>query len=227
MINLINYLKTWIARGKIKRMSSFVNLSTLKNPALLAFISLSLLFLLDEHQVHVFQANHQIPHLQQQHGRGHRDDEGGRRRHLPRQGAEGQYGCHMAIARFLDRMCLAFRAWLTMAPLRCAAKFDPFLSLDCAPRPPPWRNPRKGRDQILPSGNLVSRCGGPPTASRSVGRACPSRTGSTRLRAPSRAPWSSSTISWTTIAGTGWFEIDHLLKVLTVIIKMTFRGSDV
>ena len=73
-------------------------------------LSLSLLFLLDEHQVHVFQANHQIPHLQQQHGRGHRDDEGGRRRHLPRQGAEGQYGCHMAIARFLDRMCLAFRA---------------------------------------------------------------------------------------------------------------------
>ena len=32
----------------------------------------------------------------------------------------------------------------TMAPLRYAAKFDPFLS---------WRNPRKGRDQILPSGN--------------------------------------------------------------------------
>ena len=23
----------------------------------------------------------------------------------------------------------------TMAPLRCAAKFDPFLSLDCAPKP--------------------------------------------------------------------------------------------
>ena len=41
-----------------------------------------------------------------------------------------------------------------MVPLRCAAKFDPFLSLDCAPpRPPPWRNPRNGRDQILPSGN--------------------------------------------------------------------------
>ena len=36
-----------------------------------------------------------------------------------------------------------------MAPLRYAAKYDPF-----APhRPPPWRNPRKGRDQILPSGN--------------------------------------------------------------------------
>ena len=33
-----------------------------------------------------------------------------------------------------------------MAPLRCAAKFDPFLS---------WRNPRKGGDQILLSGNTV------------------------------------------------------------------------
>ena len=26
------------------------------------------------------------------------------------------------------------------------------------PGPPPWRNPRKGRDQILPSGNHVTRC---------------------------------------------------------------------
>ena len=41
----------------------------------------------------------------------------------------------------------------TMAPLRYAAKFDPFLSLDFL-RPRPWRIPRKGRDQILPSGNL-------------------------------------------------------------------------
>ena len=32
-----------------------------------------------------------------------------------------------------------------MAPLRYAAKFDPFLSLDC---PPPWRNPRKGKEGI-------------------------------------------------------------------------------
>ena len=48
-----------------------------------------------------------------------------------------------------------------MAPLRCAAKFDPFLSLDCAPpRPPPWRNPRKGRDQILPSGNTEQPAAG-------------------------------------------------------------------
>ena len=38
-----------------------------------------------------------------------------------------------------------------MAPLRCAAKFDPFLSLDCAPTPSTLA--RKGRDQILPSGN--------------------------------------------------------------------------
>ena len=38
------------------------------------------------------------------------------------------HGCQMAIARFF--MCLALRAsglWL-----RYAAKFDPFLSLDCA-----------------------------------------------------------------------------------------------
>ena len=36
----------------------------------------------------------------------------------------------------------------TMAPLRYAAKFDPFLSLDCAPQPPPWRNLRKGKEGI-------------------------------------------------------------------------------
>ena len=41
-----------------------------------------------------------------------------------------------------------------MAPLRYTAKFDPFLSWDCAPCPPLWRKPRRGKDQILPSGNL-------------------------------------------------------------------------
>ena len=41
-------------------------------------------------------------------------------------------GCQMAIARFLDCMCLALWARRTIAPLRCAARFDPFLSLDCA-----------------------------------------------------------------------------------------------
>ena len=39
-----------------------------------------------------------------------------------------------------------------MAPLRYAAKFDPFLSLDCAR----VEGGGKERDQILPSGNLAS-----------------------------------------------------------------------
>ena len=43
-----------------------------------------------------------------------------------------------------------------MAPLRYAAKLDPFLSLDRSPCPPTRRHPRKGRDLILPSGNLAS-----------------------------------------------------------------------
>ena len=63
------------------------------------------------------------------------------------------HSCQMAIAKFLDCRRLALRAWRTMAPLCCAAKFDPFLSLDCTPRPPPQCNPRIGRDQILQSGN--------------------------------------------------------------------------
>ena len=37
--------------------------------------------------------------------------------------------------------------------LRYAAKFYPFLSFP--PRQPLWHNPRKGRDQNLPSGNLA------------------------------------------------------------------------
>ena len=49
-------------------------------------------------------------------------------RHEP----EVEHGCQMAIARFLGRRCLALRASGTMAPLRYAAKFDPFLSLYCA-----------------------------------------------------------------------------------------------
>ena len=61
-------------------------------------------------------------------------------------------GCQMAITRFLHRMCLVL--WASGLQLCYAAKFDPFLSLDCAPRPPPWCNPRKGRDQIMPSGNI-------------------------------------------------------------------------
>ena len=58
----------------------------------------------------------------------------------------------MAIARFLDCMYLALEA--SGLRLRYATKFDPFISLDCASRPPPRRNPRIGSYQILPSGNL-------------------------------------------------------------------------
>ena len=65
----------------------------------------------------------------------------------------GQQGCQMAIARFLDRMCLALRAsglWLRYATPQNLIPSFPWIA---PPRPPPWRNPRKGRDQILPSGN--------------------------------------------------------------------------
>ena len=65
------------------------------------------------------------------------------------------HGCQMAIAGFLDRMCLALRAsglWLRYAALQNLIPSFPWIA---PPRPPPWRNPRKGRDQILPSGNLV------------------------------------------------------------------------
>ena len=41
-------------------------------------------------------------------------------------------GCQMAIARFLDRYVFGPTGFWTMAPLRYAAKFDPFLSMDCA-----------------------------------------------------------------------------------------------
>ena len=49
------------------------------------------------------------------------------------------FGCHSWLpdwnSQFLYCRCFALLAWRTMAPLRCAAKFDPFLSLDCAPMP--------------------------------------------------------------------------------------------
>ena len=41
--------------------------------------------------------------------------------------------CQMAVAKFLDLRCLALRAFRTVTRLRSTAKFDPFLSLDCAP----------------------------------------------------------------------------------------------
>ena len=52
-------------------------------------------------------------------------------------------------------MCLALRAsglWLRYATLQNLIPSFPWIA---PPRPPPWRNPRKGRDQILPSGNTV------------------------------------------------------------------------
>ena len=42
-----------------------------------------------------------------------------------------RHGCQMAIARFLDRMCMVPSGFWTVAPLRYTAKLDPFLSLDC------------------------------------------------------------------------------------------------
>ena len=39
----------------------------------------------------------------------------------------------MVIARFLDRVCLAL--WASGLWVPYAAKFDPLLSLDCAPTP--------------------------------------------------------------------------------------------
>ena len=41
-------------------------------------------------------------------------------------------GSQMTVAKLLECMCLALQACWTMAPIRNAAKFDTFLSLDCA-----------------------------------------------------------------------------------------------
>ena len=67
---------------------------------------------------------------------------------------ERGHGCQMAIAGFIHCMCLALRAsglWLRYATLQNLIPSFPWI---VPPRPPPWHNPRKGRDQILPSGNL-------------------------------------------------------------------------
>ena len=49
--------------------------------------------------------------------------------------------------------------WLRYATLQNLIPSFPWIA---PPRPPPWRNPRKGRDQILPSGNLAQPL--PPNA---------------------------------------------------------------
>ena len=46
-----------------------------------------------------------------------------------------EHGCQMAIAGFLESYVFGPSGFWTMAPLRYAAKFDPFLSLDCASTP--------------------------------------------------------------------------------------------
>ena len=48
------------------------------------------------------------------------------------QPGEREHGCQIAISQFQDCVCLALWARRTLAPLCYAAKFDPFLSLDCA-----------------------------------------------------------------------------------------------
>ena len=53
-----------------------------------------------------------------------------------------------------------------MAPLRYAAKFGPFLSLDCARVKGSWGC--IGRDQILPSGNLAKVTDGDRKAIRTA-----------------------------------------------------------
>ena len=64
-----------------------------------------------------------------------------------------RHGCQMAIARFLDLMCLwASGLWLRYATLQNLISSFPWIAPPC---PPTWCNQRKGRDQILPSGNLV------------------------------------------------------------------------
>ena len=71
--------------------------------------------------------------------------------------SKSRHGCHMAIAGFLACMRLALRAsglWLRYAALQNWIPSFPWIA---PPRPPPWRNPRKGRDPILPSGNRVGR----------------------------------------------------------------------
>ena len=65
----------------------------------------------------------------------------------------------MAIAEFFDRSCLALRAsglWLRYATLQ---NLIPSFLWIAPPHPPPWRNPRKGIDPILPSGNLAGMAG--------------------------------------------------------------------
>ena len=60
-------------------------------------------------------------------------------------------------SQILKSYVLALRAsgqWLRYTTLQNLIPSFPGIA---PPRPPPWHNPRKGRDQILPSGNLGNR----------------------------------------------------------------------
>ena len=77
------------------------------------------------------------------------------------------HGCQMAIANFYIIGVWPFGLeglWLRYARMQNLIPFFPCIA---PPRPPPWHNPRKGIDQILPSGNTVSP---PPTESVSEKR---------------------------------------------------------
>ena len=74
-----------------------------------------------------------------------------------------------ARARTLDPTCLAHRAsglWLRYATLQ---------NLIAPPNPPPWRNPRKRRDKILPSDNLEAGQHGETSKSKSAQPRCTTR----------------------------------------------------
>ena len=67
------------------------------------------------------------------------------------------HGCQMALDLCFRSYCLALRAsglWLRFAALQNLIPSFPWIA---HPRPRPRRNPRKGRDQILPSGNTGKR----------------------------------------------------------------------
>ena len=86
----------------------------------------------------------------QEHGRLQQEVQRGRGGGQEGRGGQGTlHGCQMAIAGLLDRMCLALWAsglWLRYAALQILIPSFPWIA---PPRPPPWHNTRKGRDQIL------------------------------------------------------------------------------
>ena len=71
------------------------------------------------------------------------------------------HGCQMAIARFLELYVFGPSGLWTMAPLHYAAKFDPFLSLDCAPTPSTLAQSKERKGPSF--GAIVQKPEGPNT----------------------------------------------------------------